>query len=58
MAFSFLRSLATLKIVLIELKGFAFIQFFYMLPLIAAVNGTADFCINLLYCFTRIILAI
>lgn len=57
MAFSFLRNLATLEIILIEMKGFALNQFFYMLPLIAAVNGTEDYCINL-YCFTRTILPI
>lgn len=57
MVISFLRNLATLRIVLMEMKGFAYIWFFYMLPLIAAVNRTEDYCINL-YCFTRTILAI
>lgn len=58
MVISFLRNLATLRIVLIGMKGFAYIQFFYVLPLIAAVNETEDYCINLLYCFTRTVLAI
>ena len=47
MEFSFVRNLATLETVLIEMKGFAFTQFFYMLALTAAVNRTGDFCINL-----------
>lgn len=58
MVFSFLRNLAALKIVLIEMKGFAFIPFFCVLPLIAAVHGTEDYYINLLSHFTRTIPAI
>lgn len=43
---SLLRHLATLETVLVEMKGFAFTQFFYMLALTAAVNRTGDFCIK------------
>lgn len=43
MRFSFPRNFATLKIVLMDTEGFAFIQFFYLLPLIATVSGAEDF---------------
>lgn len=42
----FLKTLATLEAILMEIMGFGVTQFFYTLALVAAVRRTGDFCIN------------